>query len=98
MWIRWQKFTDRNGKIILRAQFARSFRDIKTRKPRTQILLHLGSIPENDCSNIHARLAFWLRCEQSLNSSSLTDEQKAICRRLISKRIGKARISLPIHP
>jgi hypothetical protein len=98
MWIRIQKWKRKNGETVLRAQVAHSYRDPGSRRPKTKILVHLGSIPAADCSNVKARLIFWLKSEKALSASGLNQTQKATARRLLSKKITKARLSLPLSP
>jgi hypothetical protein len=85
--------------LVYRVQVCRSFRDIKTRKPRTKILLHLGSIGAEDFNTPHERLRFWLDAERSLSKNqTFSASQKQQVRTILARKIARPRLGLPLAP
>jgi hypothetical protein len=93
MWIRFSRFQNQSGEVV-RIQACVSYRCAATRKPKTRLVQHLGTIPADGFNLPHQQLKFWLDMEDALRRNlTLSTDDKRRVRALVAKRIGRPRIS-----
>jgi|SRR4051794_22051521 hypothetical protein len=98
MYIKLKKYYRDNGSVVFRAQVLRSYRCPMTGRPKSTMIVHVGTISAADLECPVGRRRFWLRLDGILSGSALSEEDKDSIRASAQRRIPRPAKGLPLAP